>query len=328
MQLGRILITGGAGYIGSHVVKALYEAKAEAIIVIDNLSSGFAQNIIGAKFIQGDVQDISLVSQILKTEKIDTVMHFAAATRIPESIENPLAYYQNNTVGTLHLLQACTQNAVKNFIFSSTAAVYAADPRHAVDEKSPTIPTNPYGYSKLMSEQIIQDTAAAHPNMHYVILRYFNVAGADPSGVIGQRTPLATHLIKAATQTACGLQPALPIYGDDYPTPDGTCIRDFIHVSDLAKAHLCALDYLQQGGNSVTLNCGYGRGYSVKEVVKAVEHIQQAPLPTFVAPRRPGDIPKVIADNKRILELFDWHPEYNDLDFIVKTALDFEKKLL
>lgn len=318
----RILITGGAGYIGSHVVKALLEAHFSHLIVLDNLSSGFANSVENVKFIHGDVRDFSLLSHVLATEKIEAVMHFAALTHIPQSIQQPLLYYQNNAVGCAHLLQACLDHHVKYFIFSSTAAVYGQTTEN-ISENNPLLPTNPYGRAKLMAEQMIKDSG-----LNYVILRYFNVAGADVAGKIGQRTPQATHLIKVAVQTACGLHPAVPIYGLDYPTFDGSCIRDFIHVTDLAHAHLQALDYLQQKGKSVILNCGYGTGYSVKQVIEAVEKMSQRPLPTVICARRSGDLARVVADNHYIQKVLGWRPSFASLPFIVKTAYEWEKKLL
>ncbi|MBN9288757.1 MAG: UDP-glucose 4-epimerase GalE [Gammaproteobacteria bacterium] len=327
MRVKSILITGGAGYIGNHVVKALLEGHATRLIVLDNLTSGFADSLPkNVEFIQGDILDETLVSNILKTNQVNTVIHLAARTIIPESLQNPLKYYQNNTVGTLNLLTACLKHQVEYFLYSSTAAVYGKQTQGKIDETATTSPSNPYGHSKLMSEQIIQDTAFSS-KLKYAILRYFNVAGAAPDLSIGQRTKEATHLVKVAVQTACGLQKSLPLFGTDYPTPDGTCIRDFIHVSDLANAHVKALHYLQEGGEPTILNCGYGHGYSVKEIVKAVEKITQATLPTTQAPRREGDIAEVIADNSKIKTLLQWQPQYDDIDFIVKTAYEWEKTL-
>lgn len=327
MAFNNILITGGAGYIGSHVVKALLDKHTTRITVIDNLSTGFADSIPSTvKFIHGDIQNSTLLSKIISSEKIKTVIHLAASTVIPESIEHPVKYYQNNTVGTLHLLKSCLENQVENFIYSSTAAVYGKS-NEKIKEDSSTLPTNPYGHSKLMSEQLLKD-ASISSRLKFVILRYFNVAGASPDGLIGQRTPNATHLIKVAVQTACGLHKNLPIYGTDYPTVDGTCIRDFIHVSDLANAHLDAIQYLQEDGRSVTLNCGYGHGFSVKEVVQAVEALTQRKLTTIKAMPRKGDLAQVIADNSNIKQLLKWQPQYDDLSFIVKTAYEWEKKLL
>lgn len=325
MSLGHVLVTGGAGYIGSHVVKSLTEQGAK-VTILDNLSTGFKENILAGQFIQGDIGDQELISRILREEKIETVMHFAALTVIPESIQQPLKYYENNVMGTLNLLKACVAQGVQNFIFSSTAAVYAVSDCSQINEQSPTLPSTPYGYSKLISEQMIKDVAASH-SLRYAILRYFNVAGACPSGKIGQRTKNATHLIKVAVETACGLHCALPIYGEDYPTPDGTCIRDFIHVSDLADAHIKAAHYLKKEGKSLILNCGYGKGFSVKEVIDALEKVNQQPLPVQITQAREGDLPRVVADNQLIQRLLEWRPQYDDLHFIIKTALEFEKTL-
>lgn len=320
-----ILITGGAGYIGSHIVKSLIDVAAKRIVVLDNLSTGFADAVLdGAKFVQGDIQNTSLLSKIIEAENIQAVIHLAASTVIPESISHPLRYYYNNTVGMLNVLQACIKNQVKHFIYSSTAAVYGPC-KTKILETHLVAPTNPYGYSKWMGEQMLKDASHAH-NINYVILRYFNVAGADPTLVIGQRTPNATHLLKVAVQSACH-QTKMPIFGDDYPTSDGTCIRDFIHVSDLAAAHLNALSYLREGGENVTLNCGYGHGFSVKEVIHAVEAVSQKKLPTVLASRRKGDLAQVVADNTLIKQLLKWQPQYDDLLFIAKTAFEFEKKI-
>ncbi|MFI4938704.1 MAG: UDP-glucose 4-epimerase GalE [Candidatus Berkiellales bacterium] len=323
----KILITGGAGYVGSHVLKALVDAKATDVVVLDNLSTGFSENVIDAKLIQGDILDFPLVSNILKTQKIQTVMHFAAKTVIPESIQDPLKYYETNVLGTLKLLQACLQNQVNHFIFSSTAAVYGGNTTHNIKESSTTLPLHAYGHSKLMAEQIIKDVANTSA-LRYVILRYFNVAGADPSGLIGQRDSHSPHLIKIALQNACGLQKSMPIFGNDYPTPDGTCIRDFIHVSDVASAHVKALSYLNEGGGSKIFNCGYGNGFSVKEVIDAVKNICQSEINTYIAPRREGDVSRVVADSTQIQQDLNWQPQYHDLNFIIKTALAFEKQLL
>ncbi len=323
-----ILITGGAGYIGSHIVKAFSEAKVSGLVVLDNLTTGFANSLPqGVDFIQGDIQDSELVSGVIASKKIKTVIHLAAKTIIPESLQQPLKYYQNNTVGTMNLLQACIEHQVEHFIYSSTAAVYGQTTLDKINEECVTQPSNPYGYSKLMSEQILKDVAKSN-KLKYVILRYFNVAGAALDGTIGQRTKAATHLIKVAVQTACGFQKSLPIFGTDYPTPDGTCIRDFIHVSDLAQAHLKALTYLQSGGESTTLNCGYGHGFSVKEVIKTIETITEKSLPVTFSPPREGDMAQVIADNSKIKRLLQWQPQYDDLKMIIQSALVWEKSPL
>ncbi len=321
---GSILVTGGAGYVGSHVVKAL-TAQHRRVVVVDNLSTGHLENIRGIPFVNANVQDKETLANIIQTENVSAVMHFAASTVISESILHPLDYYQNNTVGTLNVLQVCLSEKIKHFIFSSTAAVYGPSNQN-ITENSPLVPTNPYGYSKIMSEQIVNDLVKTGA-LSAVILRYFNVAGADMAGEIGQRTDNATHLLKVAVEVACGLKQSLPIYGNDYATKDGTCIRDFIHVDDLASAHIQALHYLENNGASITLNCGYGKGYSVKDVISALEAICQRQLPTTIEPRRQGDIANVVADNTLIKQTLDWQPQYDDITTMVKSAYELQKKL-
>ncbi len=322
-----ILVTGGAGFIGSHIVKALVEKHPTArIVVLDDLSTGFADSLPSEVMLtKGNILDTFLVDQLIQNEKITTIIHLAAKTVIPESIARPQDYYQTNTMGTLNLLFACAKHGVKHFVYSSTAAVYGIQD-DKITEQDETAPCNPYGRSKLMSEQMLKDIAKQYP-MNFIILRYFNVAGAALDGTIGQRTPQATHLVKVAVQTACGLKPSLSIFGNDYPTPDGTCIRDFIHVSDLATAHCDALRYLENDGESITLNCGYGHGFSVMEVVKALEKITQQTLPITIAPAREGDLACVIADNTKIKEVLNWKPQFDDIEVIVKSAYEWEKKL-
>lgn len=320
-----ILVTGGAGYIGSHVVKQLGE-RGETVVVLDNLSTGFADAVLHGTLVVGDTGDRALVSRLLRVYGIDTVMHFAAHTVVPESVSDPLKYYRNNTAGTLNLLQCCQEAGVRHFIFSSTAAVYGIPPQGIAREDSPTQPINPYGWSKLMSEWMLRDLSAVTPLRH-VVLRYFNVAGSDPQGLIGQSTERATLLVKVAAEAAVGRRPYVAIYGTDYPTPDGTGVRDYIHVEDLADAHLKALDYLRAGGESITLNCGYGHGYSVREVLRMVEEVNGAPLNIREEPRRPGDPPTLIAAAERIREVLGWQPRYDDLRAIVRTSLAWERKL-
>ncbi len=320
-----ILVTGGAGYIGSHVVRQLGEA-GEQIVVLDNLCTGFADAVLYGELVVGDSGDRELVSRLLSEHDIDTVMHFAAHLVVPESVEKPLKYYGNNTCNTRNLLQCCEEAGVKNFIFSSTAATYGIPEDGVATEESPTAPINPYGTSKLMSEWMLRDLCAAS-DLNHVILRYFNVAGSDPEGRIGQRTPNATLLIKVACEVATGKRDNIKIFGTDYPTKDGTGVRDYIHVDDLARAHLDALKYLRQGGESTLVNCGYGHGYSVREVLDAVQRVNGEPLNIIEEPRRAGDPPQLIAGSERIRNLFGWKPRYDDLDFIVKTSLDWEKKL-
>jgi UDP-glucose 4-epimerase len=320
-----ILVTGGAGYIGSHVVRQLGDAL-ERVVVLDNLSTGFRDAVTHGELVTGETGDASLVAQLLRDHDVDTVMHFAAHTVVPESVSDPLKYYGNNTCSTRTLLACCRDAGVEHFVFSSTAAVYGIPAGGIAREDTPTVPINPYGTSKLMSEWMLRDLAAAG-GPRYVALRYFNVAGSDPAGRIGQSTPEATLLIKVACEVACGRRPHLRIFGTDYDTPDGTGIRDFIHAEDLASAHLRALDYLRSGGAPATLNCGYGRGYSVREVVAAVGRATGRPLPVVEEPRRAGDPPALVADAGRIADVLGWAPRHDDLDFIVATALAWERRL-
>ncbi len=321
-----ILITGGAGYIGSHMAHHLVQA-GEKIVVLDNLSTGVEKNLPrGINFVRGDIADQDLVSRLLEAEKVDSVIHFAGSVVVPESVEKPLDYYANNTAAARTLIEACVRQGVANFIFSSTAAVYGSAPIIPVPEDCPTVPESPYGRSKLMTEWILQDAAIAH-GIKFGILRYFNVAGADPKGRTGQSTPRATHLIKRACQVATGQAPHLTIFGTDYDTPDGTGVRDYIHVSDLVDIHQCALNHLRGGGSSLLINCGYGRGFSVRQVAAAVERISGKDLPVELAPRRPGDMAMVVADTTRLSKTLGWKPKYDELDTIVKTALDWERQL-
>jgi len=320
-----ILVTGGAGYIGSHMVRQLGEA-GERVVVLDNLSTGNANAVLHGQLIVGDTGDKSLVSRILAEHNVDTVLHFAAHTIVPESVAQPLKYYGNNTCSTRNLLECCQHAGVKHFIFSSTAAVYGIPQGDVASEDSPLAPINPYGTSKLMSEWMLRDLCAA-TDMRYVALRYFNVAGSDPQCRIGQSTKNATLLIKVAAEVAVGKREQLLIFGTDYPTTDGTGIRDYIHVEDLAAAHLSALTYLRNSGGSTTLNVGYGHGYSVREVIDAVNRVHGRPIKTVEQPRRAGDPPSLIARVDKIHATLDWQPQYDNLDFIVKSSLDWEKKL-
>jgi UDP-glucose 4-epimerase len=321
-----ILVTGGAGYIGSHVVQQL-AAAGERVIVLDNLARGFRQAVTAGTLVVGDVGDQALVSRLLSEHGIDTVMHFAAHTIVPESVAQPLKYYGNNTCGTRALLQACLDNGVKHVVFSSTAAVYGMPAEGYADETSPTQPINAYGTSKLMSEWMLRDVAAASP-LRYVALRYFNVAGCDPTGKIGQATQGATLLTKVACEAMVGKRSHVSIFGSDYPTPDGTGVRDYLHVVDLATAHLNALSYLRARGASVTLNVGYGHGYSVREVLRMVETAGGKPLVIREEPRRAGDPPYLVARADRIRAELGWHPRYDDLAAIVSSSLAWERKLL
>jgi len=320
-----ILVTGGAGYIGSHAVLQLV-ASGEQVVVLDNLSTGYADAVLGAELVVGDMGDAETVSRLLREHQVDTVMHFAAHTIVPESVANPLKYYGNNTCSTRNLLQCCAEAGVKHFVFSSTAAVYGIPEGGHASEESPTAPINPYGTSKLMSEWMLRDLSQAS-GLGHVILRYFNVAGSDPQGRVGQSTEKATLLTKVACQAAVGVRDSVAIFGTDYPTPDGTGVRDYIHVEDLAAAHVKALEYLRTGGESTTLNCGYGHGYSVREVLDAVSRANGAPLSIREEARRAGDPPSLVADAGKIQQLLDWRPEHDDLDFIVRTSLAWERKL-
>ncbi len=321
-----VLVTGGAGYIGSHMVHALAEA-GESVVVIDNLSTGFSAFLPeGVPLFIGDAGDENLVEGVIAQHGVESIIHFAGSVVVPDSMRDPLAYYRNNTMTTRSLLNAAVKGGVNRFIFSSTAAVYGNPDQVPVPEHAPTRPLSPYGSSKLMTELMLHDVAAAH-GMSYVALRYFNVAGADPQGRVGLATVGATHLLKIAVEAATGQRAKIDVFGTDYPTPDGSCIRDFIHVSDLAQAHRAALSYLRAGGNSVTLNCGYGRGYSVLETIEAVRRVAMRNFAVQYAPRRPGDIMTMVADTSRIRATLDWTPQYDDLETIATHALAWEEKL-
>ncbi len=324
--MGAILVTGGAGYIGSHVARQLGE-RGEDLVTLDNLSSGFRSAVLHGEFVQGDTGDSALLRRLLAAHGIETVMHFAAHIVVPESVADPLKYYRNNTANTRTLLECCVAAGVRNFVFSSTAAVYGIPASGVASEDSPTAPINPYGWSKLMSERMLTDVAAVNP-MRYVALRYFNVAGADPGGRIGQSTPAATHLIKVACEQATGKRDRVEIYGTDYETPDGTGVRDYIHVEDLAGAHLKALDYLRAGGSSTTLNCGYGEGFSVRQVLDRVAQVAGKPLTIVESPRRAGDPAQLVARADRIRERLGWQPQHQDLGGIVRSAFAWEQRLL
>jgi UDP-glucose 4-epimerase len=324
MSHGSILVTGGAGYIGSHVVLQL-RARGERVVVLDDLSRGFRQAVVDAPLIVGNVGDRDTVLKLLREHRVDTVMHFAAFTIVPESVREPLRYYANNTCATRSLLESCVAGGVRHFVFSSTAAVYGIPANGSAAESTPTLPINPYGTSKLMSEWMLRDTAAAS-GLRYAALRYFNVAGSDSGGRIGQASPDATLLVKVAVEAAVGKRAHVAIYGTDYPTPDGTGVRDYIHVEDLATAHLAALDYLRGGGVSTTLNVGYGHGYSVREVLASVERVAGKPLTVREEPRRAGDPPTLIARADRIRAELNWRPRLDDLDTIVRHALAWEQQ--
>ena len=325
MSNNSILVTGGAGYIGSHTVRQLGEA-GEKIVILDNLSTGFEKSILCGDFVRGDTGDSNLVAKVLKDYEVDTVIHFAAHTVVPESVTNPLKYYWNNTCSTRNLLEQCNKHGVKNFIFSSTAAVYGTPESGYAKEDTPTSPINPYGTSKLMTEMMLKDLSLAS-DLNYVALRYFNVAGCDPENRIGQSTPNATLLLKVACEVAVGTRPEIFIFGTDYATDDGTGVRDYIHVEDLADAHLRAIDYLRDGGESTVLNVGYGHGYSVREMLDAVERVDGKPLKIVEKERRAGDPAILISIADEIKSRLNWTPKFDDLDAIVKTALDWEYKL-
>lgn len=321
-----ILVTGGAGYIGSHTVWSLAEA-GEEVVVLDNLSTGFRWAVAPeATLVEGDIGDQELIAGLIRDRKVGAIIHFAGSIVVPDSVADPLGYYLNNTVKSRALIEAAVKGGVRHFIFSSTAAVYGMPEAMPVPETTPPAPISPYGRSKLMTEMMLADTAMAH-DLRFVALRYFNVAGADPKGRTGQSTRGATHLIKVACETALGRRPRIEVYGTDYPTPDGTGIRDYIHVTDLAEAHIAALAYLTQGGESLIANCGYGRGYSVLEVLDAVRRVSGRALEVAHGPRRPGDPAAVVAEAALIRERLDWRPAHADLDFIVRTALAWEEAL-
>jgi len=326
MKHGSILVTGGAGYIGSHVALQL-RSRGERVVVLDDLSRGFRQAVIDAPLVVGNVGDRDTVLRVLAEHGVDTVMHFAAFTIVPESVRDPLKYYANNTCSTRTLLECCVASGVRHFVFSSTAAVYGIPAAGIAAEDTPTAPINPYGTSKLMSEWMLAGVAQATP-LTYAALRYFNVAGSDSAGRIGQATPNATLLVKVACEVAVGRRPAMSIFGTDYDTEDGTGVRDYIHVEDLAAAHLDALDYLRNGNSSTTLNVGYGHGYSVRQVLASVERISGKRLTVREEPRRPGDPPALVARADRIRSVLGWRPHLDDLDTIVRTAYAWEQRLL
>ncbi len=326
MSHGSILVTGGAGYIGSHVALQLRE-RGERVVVLDDLSRGFRQAVRDTPLVVGNAGDAAAVRALMAQHQVDTVMHFAAYTIVPESVREPLKYFANNTCATRTLLEGCRAADVKHFVFSSTAAVYGTQPGGIAAEDSPTAPNNPYGTSKLMSEWMLAALTQASP-LRYAALRYFNVAGSDMQGRIGQATPNATLLIKVACEAAVGKRPYVSVFGTDYPTPDGTGVRDYIHVEDLARAHLAALDYLRGGGASTTLNVGYGHGYSVREVLDSVRRVSGKAFEVREEPRRPGDPAMLIARAERIRRELNWAPRLDELDTIVRSAYQWEQQLL
>ncbi|HKG77435.1 MAG TPA: UDP-glucose 4-epimerase GalE [Beijerinckiaceae bacterium] len=321
-----VLVTGGAGYIGSHMVLALLDA-GEEVVVVDNLSTSFDWALPPeARLIVGDMGDQDLVGRVIREHRVDAIAHFAAKIVVPESVADPLGYYLNNTVKSRALIEAAVRGGVERFIFSSTAAVYGDVDTKPVGEDKPLNPVSPYGRSKLMTEWMLADAGKAH-SLRHVVLRYFNVAGADPKGRSGQSSANATHLIKVAAQTALGDRPHIEVFGTDYPTPDGSCLRDYIQVTDLAQAHMDALTHLRQGGESLTLNCGYGRGYSVLEVIDVVKRVSGRDFEVRLSPRRPGDPAAIVAKADRVRERLGWRPRFDDLSQIVAQALAWERSL-
>jgi UDP-glucose 4-epimerase len=322
-----ILVTGGAGYIGSHMVHELADA-GERVVVLDNLSTGFDWAVAtGVPLVVGETGDQALVARLILEHGVDAIIHFAASIVVPDSVRDPLGYYRNNTMNSRALIECAVNGGVRHFIFSSTAAVYGNPAEIPVKEDSATLPISPYGWSKLMTEIMLRDAGSAY-GLQHVILRYFNVAGADPQGRTGQSTKAATHLIKVAVETVLGLRPKLDVFGDDYPTPDGTCIRDYIHVSDLVRAHADALRYLRSGAPSLTLNCGYGHGFSVLEVIDAVKRVSGVDFKVDIAPRRPGDPAQIVAQSERVRGKLGWQPRYDDLSTIVRDALGWQRELM
>ncbi len=320
------LVTGGAGYIGSHTVWELVD-RGEKVVVLDRLSTGFDWAVAPeAELVVGDIGDRKLLSEIFQSREIRSIIHFAGSIVVPESVADPLSYYENNTVKSRALIEAAVENQVRNFIFSSTAAVYGTAGLEPISEQAQLDPLSPYGRSKLMTEWMLADTAAAH-EFRFTALRYFNVAGADRKGRTGQSTPGATHLIKVACETACGKRASMDVFGNDYKTPDGTCVRDYIHVTDLANAHILALDRLRDGGPSLIANCGYGHGYSVLEVLESVKKVYGKDFQVNMADRRPGDADSVVADSRLLHSELGWSPRFDDLDLICSDALNWERIL-
>lgn len=326
MEKQKILVTGGAGYIGSHVVRDL-GLKGFHPVVYDNLSTGNREYVLYGDFVQGDLNDTELVAKTIKEHNIKNVIHFAASIVVEESVSQPFKYYRNNSLNTYHFIETCIRQQVENFVFSSTAAVYGMPQQIPVDETAPLMPINPYGRSKVFTEMVLQDVSHAYPDFNYIALRYFNVAGADREVRIGQNYKKPTHLMTLALRAALGDYPQLKIFGTDYDTPDGTAIRDYIHIDDLSSAHLLALDFLKSQKQSRVFNCGYGTGHSVKEVVEVTKKVTGVDFPAIPTDRRAGDPPQLVADSKRIQQELNWKPKYNDIQYIIKTAWEWEKKL-
>ncbi|WP_417204657.1 UDP-glucose 4-epimerase GalE [Acetoanaerobium sticklandii] len=323
--MSKILLTGGAGYIGSHVVKMLGELGHE-LVIVDNLETGIKDSVLYGRLEIFDLSDTKKLEDLIKTEDFDTCFHFAGSTVVPESVIDPIKYYRNNTTNTLNLLELCVKYKINNFVFSSTAAVYGNVPGGICDETSPIEPITPYGRTKYFAECMLEDTSNACPEFNYVIFRYFNVAGANVDGKIGQSTPNATHLIKVAAEVAAGKRDSISIFGNDYPTPDGTCIRDFIHIDDLAMAHVDGFTYLSNGGKSVVLNCGYGEGYSVSQTIEQMKKSSDNDFKVITAPRRKGDICNLITKCDKIKSVLNWKPRYNNLNQICSDAYNWEMK--
>ena len=323
--MSKVLITGGAGYIGSHVVKMLGELGHD-LVIVDNLETGLKESVLYGRLEIFDISDTAKLEDLITTESFDTCFHFAGSTVVPESVKDPISYYKNNTVNTLNLIDLCVKYKINNFIFSSTAAVYGDVPGGICDEDSPINPITPYGKTKYFAECMLEDTSKAYNDFNYVIFRYFNVAGANVDGKIGQSTPNATHLIKVAAEVAVGKRDCISIFGTDYPTPDGTCIRDFIHIDDLAQAHIDGFKYLSSGGESIVLNCGYGIGYSVLETIEKMRNISEKEFNIIKAPRRRGDICNLITRCDKIKKALDWEPKYDDLGQICNDAYKWESK--
>lgn len=321
-----ILVTGGAGYIGSHVVRDLGNGGFNPV-TYDNLSTGNRESVLCGEFIEGDVADSRLVEKVIDQYSIKSVIHFAASIVVEESVKNPLKYYENNSIKTFKLIETCVEKGIENFVFSSTAAVYGIPGKIPVNETSPLVPINPYGKSKFFTEMVLKDVSAAHAGFNYIALRYFNVAGSDPLVRIGQNYQKPTHLITLALKAALGDYPQLKIFGTDYDTPDGTAIRDYIHTDDLSHAHLLALDFLKNEKKSAVLNCGYGQGSSVLQVVDAIKKVTGIDFKTEKTARREGDPPALVADSRLIKDVLGWQPRFDDLEYIIKTAYQWEKKL-
>jgi UDP-glucose 4-epimerase len=322
-----VLVTGGAGFIGSHMVLELLDA-GERVVVLDDLSTGNAWAVPeGVPLVVGESGDHTLVTELIREHGVDAIIHFAASIVVPDSVRDPLGYYRNNTVNSRALIECAVKSSVRHFIFSSTAAVYGNPAQIPVKEDAPTLPISPYGWSKLMSEVMLHDAGRAH-NLRHVTLRYFNVAGADPKCRSGQTSEAATHLIKIAVETAVGLRRKVEVFGTDYPTPDGTCIRDYIHVTDLVRAHSDALSYLRSGAPSLTLNCGYGHGFSVLEVIDRVKRVSGVDFKVEHAPRRPGDPVRIVASSSAVRGMLGWRPRFDDLSTIIGHALAWERELM